>query len=128
MKNNVNYYQLQVKQRQYLTNYVGSHFISYELLPVYKNQKSFYGKAIVIEDNYKNRYLQSYNTIVCMLTRSGFIKLWDSWSVTTSNHIHDFLLQHGFKGYCKKNWLALEVGKLYQKDQAKKLFKIKETA
>ena len=128
LKSSFNYYEVKMNQRKYSKDHIGENFIVYELLPIYESQKSYYRKAIVIEDNYKNRYLQSYDTVVCMITRQGLIKLWDNWSLTTSKHIHDFLLQNGFSGYCKKDWLALEVGKPYQKDQAKKLFRIAETA
>lgn len=52
----------------------------YELCPV-DNRKSFYGKAKVIEKDNGEKVLQSYNTEVCKITKSGkFVRLWDDYS------------------------------------------------
>jgi len=99
----INYRGLRKKQDIILKDHKGTNFIAYELLPIHTNQKSFYGKAIVIEDNYKNRYLQSYETVVAAITRDGFIKMWGSWSVTSSKHIHDFYSSMVLMVIAKKN-------------------------
>ena len=70
-------------------------------------QKSYYGKAIVIEEN-GNIMLRSYNTIVCKIDRNGdFIRLWGGYSVTTMNHINDFRKSNGLAPLNKKAWCSL---------------------
>lgn len=62
-------------------------------------QKSYYGKALIIEDD-KTIKLQSYTTIVAELnkkTRELTISGW--YSMTTSKHINDFLRA---LGSCKR--------------------------
>lgn len=85
-------------------------------------QKSYYGKAKVIQTE-KARYLLSYNTIVCGLLSDGcFVKLWEDWSSTTAKHINDFMRfvrwRNGFK---KKEWNKLDcfttTGVIYTYDQ-----------
>ena len=77
--------------------------------------KSFYGKAILIDDEKGTRTLESYNTPVCKLVSDGaFIKLWDGYSATTMRHVN------GFRAHCrlpqinKAAWDRLETGKKYQ--------------
>ena len=69
-------------------------------LPVMANrQKSFYGKAKVIEYANGEKALQSYNTIVCKINTSGeFIRLWSYESATTMRHINSFLSFYGLPG------------------------------
>lgn len=63
------------------------------LNPEFSNQKSFYGKAIVLRTN-DELQLQSYNTIVCGTKRDGtLIKYWDGYSATTMKHIKEFAKQ-----------------------------------
>ena len=70
-------------------------------------QKSYYGKAVVIEDG-GEIMLRSYNTIVCKIDKSGdFIRLWGGYSVTTMNHINDFRKANGLETLNKKAWCAL---------------------
>lgn len=62
----------------------------YELLPNTR-QKSFYGKAKVIEKD-ENKLLQSYNTIVCGIDNNGnFCRYWAGESATTMKHVNSFL-------------------------------------
>ena len=77
----------------------------YELPAI--NQKSFYGKAKVIEDKTGDIFLQSYNTLVCYITAAGEVKrLWDGYSVTTLKHINDFLHLFNKQGGGKKWWIS----------------------
>lgn len=80
-----------------------------ELIPKYSSQKSFYKKAWVEYDDEGNIYLISYSTNVAIIkdealtdgkTREALIKGW--YSMTTSKHINEFLLQHGFNAISKK--------------------------
>lgn len=75
-----------------------------ELTPT-NNQKSFYGRAKVIETG--NRiYLLSYTTLICYWDRntSKFGKLWDGYSVTTMKHINSFMDYLGFRKLGGKSW------------------------
>lgn len=75
-------------------------------------QKSFYGKAKVVEDRNGEIFLQSYNTLVAYINAAGeFIRLWDGYSLTTMNHINSFLQFFGIAGGGKKWWDSLEVEK-----------------
>ena len=79
------------------------------LKPVVSRNKSYYGKAKVIESD-GVKYLKSYKTIVCAVTCDGeFIRFWDSYSPTTQNHINDFRVLYGFESLNKKEWDKLEV-------------------
>lgn len=61
--------------------------MKYELIPT-NGRKSFYGKAIVNENN-GEKVLTSYETEVAKIDNKGrFIKLWNDYSVTTMNHIN----------------------------------------
>jgi len=68
-------------------------------LPCYGRQKSFYGKAQVIEQPDGSKELQSYNTIVAKITKRGkFIRLWGGESQTTMRHVESFLKHFGLEG------------------------------
>ena len=121
----------------YLTNYGNNEVKKYkpenadriwELIPVYNNQKSYYGKAKVMENEKGEIILISYWTDIAKITKEGLIPLWISYSATTARHLQDFLYQYGLKGYSKKEWLSLEYGKKYQVENCQKLFSKKETA
>ena len=78
-------------------------------------RKSFYGKAVLIDDGHGTRILQSYDTQVCKLITGGaFVKMWNGYSATTMRHIN------GFRAHCrlplinKAQWDKLETGKKYQ--------------
>lgn len=79
-----------------------------ELKPIYDNQKSFYGKAYTHTDG-NATILTSYATKVCKIVDGKFIRLWDSWSSTTSRHINEFRQQHGLPKISKSEWQEMEV-------------------
>ena len=69
----------------------------YNLIPLNSRQKSFYGKAKVIDLN-DAVALKSYDTIVCVVDyeERGVTKItfpWANWSATTARHITEFLEQ-----------------------------------
>ena len=81
-------------------------------LPCYDSRKSFYGKAHVLEDSNGNIYLQSYNTLVCYIDKSGhFHRLWGGYSATTQRHINSFIIEYRLSNaYAgKKHWESMEV-------------------
>jgi hypothetical protein len=121
----------------YLTNYGNKEVKKYkpenayriwDLIPVYNGQKSYYGKAKVMENIQGEIILISYWTEIAKITKEGLIPLWINYSATTSRHLQDFLYQYGLKGYCKKEWLSLEHGEKYQVEACQQIFKTKETA
>ena len=66
-------------------------------------QKSYYGKATVIElSNVK--YLKSYDTIVCYLVNNTLYKSWNDYSATTMKHINSFLKANNMDTLSKKEW------------------------
>jgi hypothetical protein len=68
------------------------------------SQKSFYGKAKVIEKN-GSKLLQSYNTIVCGIDNNGrFSRYWAGESATTMRHVNSFLRLFGVAGVGVKWW------------------------
>ena len=73
--------------------------IMYELKPMYDRQKSFYSKAIVIEEN-DTKTLLSYTTKVAEI-QGEKAYVFDTYSKTTLRHIKEFLLQNGFKAINK---------------------------
>ena len=82
----------------------------YELTPGgYDRAKSFYGKAKVIEKDGET-LLQSYDTTVCKIDKSGeFVRMWSEYSVTTMRHINAFIEMFGISGGDKAWWDALPV-------------------
>ena len=83
----------------------------YELMPGdYDRAKSFYGKAKIIETD-EGTLLQSYDTTVCKINKSGeFIRMWRGYSVTTMRHINVFIKIFGISGGGKAWWNSLPVG------------------
>lgn len=73
--------------------------IMYELKSMYDRQKSFYSKAIVIEEN-DTKTLLSYTTKVAEI-QGEKAYVFDTYSKTTLRHIKEFLLQNGFKAINK---------------------------
>jgi len=71
--------------------------------------KSFYNKAIVIEQDNGDIELQSYTTIVCRIRNGKFERLWDGYSSTTMRHINSFLAFYGISGGGKAWWDKLDV-------------------
>lgn len=80
----------------------------FELSAAGTSQKSFYGKATVIE-NGNEILLKSYNTIVCKIVDGNFVKLWDGYSNTTARHINAFRKLYGFSQINKTEWVNMEV-------------------
>ena len=80
---------------------------TYELTPN-NGRKSFYGKAIVKEDNGEKR-LYSYDTLVCTI-KDGEVHLTSDWdySATTLTHLRSFLQKEGFQADSKA-----QIAKLY---------------
>ena len=75
-------------------------------------QKSYYGKAIIIEDKFGNKRLKSYKTIVAEITKKGkFKRLWEGYSRTTMNHINEFRKENGLEKISAKEWKNLQVEK-----------------
>ena len=83
--------------------------IKVQLMPVYENVKSYYGKATIIHHSNKIQ-LQSYDTIVCELTESGKAVIFGTYSSTTLRHIKEFLRQYGYKVGTKKELEKLYMG------------------
>ena len=83
----------------------------YELKPRLNHPKSFHGKANVIVTDKGYKLLQSYETIVCVISPKGkFYRTWDSWSATTAKHIDSFCATFGKGyGYTKADWKGLPV-------------------
>lgn len=81
----------------------------YELTPGSRDRaKSFYGKAKIIE-NSGETILQSYDTIVCKIDKSGkFVRTWEGYSATTMRHINAFIEMFDISGGGKKWWNGLE--------------------
>lgn len=74
----------------------------YDLPVMVGREKSFYGKARIIEKDNGEKVLQSYNTEVCKITTGGlFVRLWDGYSVTTMRHINSFLSFSGLTAAVK---------------------------
>lgn len=79
-------------------------------LPCYRTRKSFYGKAAVEEHDDGTAVLFSYNTPVCKLTPGGyFVRLWASYSATTTRHVDSFLIHYGHNNGGKAFWDACPV-------------------
>jgi len=83
----------------------------FELIPC-NSQKSFYGKAQVIEFN-GYAVLKSYDTEVCAYNKldGRFVRLWDDWSATTGKHITAFCAYYGIHYEGKKTWDKMPVQK-----------------
>jgi hypothetical protein len=80
----------------------------FELKPI-NGRKSFYGKALVIEQDNGDIELRSYETIVGRIRNGRFERLWSGYSATTMNHINSFVDAFGINGGGKAWWDSLEV-------------------
>lgn len=80
----------------------------FELKPI-NNRKSFYGKAVAIEQDNGTIELKSYNTIVARIVKGKFERLWSGYSQTTMSHINAFINAYGISGGGKSWWDSLEV-------------------
>lgn len=76
------------------------YIMTYQINPT-DGRKSFYGKAIVEDENGVKR-LYSYNTLVCEIA-DGNVTLKPMWncSVTTLRHVRAFLRINGFEADSK---------------------------
>ena len=82
----------------------------YALIPCTENRKSYGGRAHVIVTKTGYILLQSYGTIVAVISpKKKFYRTWCNYSVTTMKHVNDFCFQHRLSGYNKKSWLSLPV-------------------
>lgn len=77
----------------------------YELTPN-DSHKSFYGKAVAVEDGNK-AILYSYGTPVAEAVDGIIRKLWDGYSATTMRHINAFCERYGAGEGGKKWWESL---------------------
>ena len=69
-------------------------------------QKSFYKKAFVTTDEFGNKYLTSYKTVVAMIGKSGTqSRCWNGYSRTTLEHVKAFF----GRNISKKEWDEMEV-------------------
>jgi hypothetical protein len=80
----------------------------FELKPI-NGRKSFYGKALVIEQDNGDIELRSYETIVGRIRNGRFERLWSGYSATTMNHINSFVDAFGINGGGKAWWTSLVV-------------------
>ena len=72
----------------------------YELMPT-NGRKSFYGKALILEE-LDGKVLLSYGTRIMKIFDNGStVRYWDDWTTTTGNHIKSF------SGLNKKEFLEL---------------------
>lgn len=69
---------------------------TYELQPRFDSRKSFYKKALVIQDK-EGLHLQSYNTRVARIDNAGELHINGTYSPTTLRHIKEFMYQNGFQ-------------------------------
>ena len=71
-------------------------------------QKSFYGKAHVVNDG-RFMYLKSYGTFVLRFDpQTGELaRLWHGYSDTTMRHVNAFCRLFNLSGICKREWLAM---------------------
>lgn len=61
-------------------------------------------RALIIEND-KGTFLQSYDTLICCITKEGkLIKYYNDYTKTTLKHINDFLGKYGYN-FTKKSWL-----------------------
>lgn len=58
-----------------------------------------------------DKILTSYYTDVAMIYRGRLYKLWQGYSVTTLNHINEFLALYGYKAINKHEWINIDNGK-----------------
>lgn len=74
--------------------------LTYPLIPTFDGEKSFYGKAVVVEYN-THKELYSYGTFVASIHKKLGAEVFDTHSNTTLRHIKEFLKQNGFKAESK---------------------------
>lgn len=80
---------------------------TYELKPIYTNQKSFYGKALVKDTKGEGLVLYSYNTKVAQ-KKNQVLKVTHNknhLTSTTLKHIKEFMQQLGYSKMTKNEIL-----------------------
>lgn len=86
---------------------------TYELKPIYTNQKSFYGKALIKDTKDEGLVLYSYNTKVAQ-KHNQVLKITHNKNYLTSTtlkHIKEFMQQLGYSKM-SKNEILNEFGVL----------------
>lgn len=75
-------------------------------------QKSYYGKAVVIDGANGVKMLKSYDTIVCSYDpmTGEFARMWGGYSRTTMNHVNDFRRLFDLPALSKKEWESIPCG------------------
>lgn len=74
----------------------------YELIPT-NGRKSFYGKALILEES-DGKVLLSYGTRIMKIFDNGsIVRYWDDWTTATGTHIKSF------SGLNKKEFLELSL-------------------
>ena len=75
-------------------------------------QKSYYGKALVLDGADGVKMLKSYDTIVCAYNPAtgDFTRMWGGYSRTTMNHVNDFRRLFGLDPIGTKAWEAIPCG------------------
>lgn len=82
------------------------------LLPAAPNDRArtFYGKAVIEEEENGGHLLLSYGVPVCRITSGGeFIRIWPGYSATTMRHVNSFIYFYGVPGGGKSWWDSLEI-------------------
>tara|TARA_Y100000310_G_scaffold309683_1_gene354054 strand:+ start:1298 stop:1801 length:504 start_codon:yes stop_codon:yes gene_type:complete len=96
--------------------------MEYELRVIHGNQKSFYKKANV-EENDGVKTLISYDTKVCVI-KNGCACILGFHSNTTTRHIKEFLIQNGFNAentkQMQKDYCNNDLSKEVEKEQEEK--------
>jgi hypothetical protein len=72
----------------------------YALIPIHDSAKSFGHKATVRQEG-DRLILRSYQTDVAYI-ENGTLKVYGTYSATTTRHIKEFARQNGFKADTKK--------------------------
>lgn len=73
-----------------------------ELIPIYSKQKTFHGKAYIVEiGNETNLY--SYDILVARVIKyQNVAEVYDLSTDSTLRHVKEFLMQAGFYAHDKK--------------------------
>lgn len=82
-----------------------------ELKCIYNNNKSFYGKAEVKQED-NDVTLISYGIEIVNVYNGKITPLWDGWSATTNRHLKEFFKQFWDVEYSKKAWDKIQAGEI----------------
>lgn len=93
-----------------MINDINVSLVSEVALEQFCDRKSFYHKCRILYTSEGQRYLQSYNTIVCYVDENRkFHRVYPGYSATTMRHINAFLKATGIPGGGKAWWDKQEV-------------------